>query len=675
MDVHSRETRNLAFVGQSGAGKTALAEALLREAGALSPATDFGWLESDLSAAHGGHTLGLNMCTFSHLGMEVHLLDTPGLPDLIGRAWSAVPAVETVLIVINATRGLEPLARRAMDFAKDRGKCRALIVNHIDAPGVDLAGLMAEIREEFGSVCLPLNLPADNGQRVEDCFFTPAGGETDFSSVAEMHTQLVDQVVELDEALMETYLERGEVAPESLHEPFETALRNSHLIPVCHVSARTGAGVSELLHTLAQLMPNPGEGNPPTFVDGEGSSAQPVEIVPEADRHAVAHVFDIRIDPYLGRVGMFRLHQGTIETGGQLYVGDSRRPIKVGHLYKPHGAELVEISRAVPGDICALTRCDELFFDAVLHDSKEETNYHLRTLALPRPMVGLAIEAEKRGEEQKLSEALHKLAAEDPSMVIEHDPATRETIIRGIGELHLQLLIERMAKRDHVQVKCKSPSVPYRETISRGAEGHCRHKKQSGGAGQFGEVFLRIEPLDRGAGFEFVDAIVGGAIPRQFIPAVEKGINEALAAGVVAGYPIQDVRVTLYDGKHHPVDSKEVAFVAAGRKAFTEAAKKASPLILEPIVALEVTTPSGHIGDVSGDIASHRGRLSGTATTSRETALLCGEIPLAELSTYPSRLKSLTEGQGTFSATLSHYAPVPAKVQQTIISARQQSSP
>ncbi len=666
--------RNVALVGAAGAGKTLLAEGLLLQAGAIrakgslargSTVSDFDPQEKALQ-----HSLDPAILTFDCDTTRIHLLDTPGYPDFLGRTLSVLEAVEAVAVVISATSGPDTITRRIMDFARDRGLCRLVVINKIDSREAKAADVLARIRETFGSECLPLNLPAEGGQSVVDCFFQPHGAKADFSSVETAHTQLVDQVVELDEQLMAIYLEQGEeISPEQLHDPFEQALREGHLVPVCFVSAETGAGIAELLRIFTRLLPNPAEGNPPPFLKGAGERAQRVTVSPDAGKHVIAHVFKITIDPYVGKLGVLRVHQGTVRPGAQLFVGDARKPFKVAHLYKLMGKDTAEVSEAIPGDVCALAKVEELHLDAVLHDSHDEDQYHLKPVAFPPPMLGLAIEPERRGDEQRLADTLHKLTAEDPCIRIEHHAAVNETVLYGTGELHLRTLLERMSQRYGVHVKTHPPSIPYRETVTRAAEGHCRHKKQTGGAGQFGEVYLRIEALQRGTGFEFVDDVVGGAIPGQFIPAVEKGVRQVLTEGALAGFPLQDVRVTVYDGKHHAVDSKEVAFVSAGRKAFLDAIHKASPIVLEPIVHLEITAPASAIGDITGDLATKRARINGNNTLPGRLATVSALVPLAEISDYQTRLKALTGGQGTYSMELSHYDPVPSRRQQELVQA------
>jgi elongation factor G len=663
--------RNLALVGHAGAGKTSLAEALLAQSGAIrskggiergTTTCDFDPQEHAL-----GHSIDAALVHFQSHGCEINLIDTPGYPDFVGRSFSVLEAVETAAIVVNATSGIEPMTQRMMDFARDRELCRLLIVNKIDSRDARCEQLLAEIKETFGRECLPLNLPRDSGRGVVDCFFNPGNERPDFSSVEQAHTEIIDQVVELDEKLMALYLEQGEaLSADQLHDPFECALREGHLVPVCFVSAETGAGIPELLEIFARLMPNPTEGNPPPFLKGEGPDAERVKVVPDPDRHVLAHVFKVSIDPFVGKMGIMRVHQGTIRPGSQLFVGDGRRAFKVAHLYRMQGKDHHEIPYAIPGDICAIAKVDELHFDAVVHDSHDEDHYHLKSIAFPPAMAGVAIEPERRGDEQKLSDALHKLVAEDPCVRLEHHAGLNETVLYGLGELHLRVMLERMTERYGVKCKTHPPSIPYRETITRPAEGHHRHKKQTGGAGQFGEVYLRIEPLPRGAGFEFVDEVVGGAIPSQFIPAVEKGVRQVLHEGAIAGFPVQDVRVIVYDGKHHPVDSKEVAFVSAGRRAFLNAIEAAAPIVLEPIVRVEITAPANCTGDITGDLATRRGRISENHSLPGHRTRLTALVPLSELTDYQARLKSLTGGEGTYTMDLSHYDPVPPRKQQEL---------
>jgi len=670
MSYSTQQIRNVALAGHSGAGKTTLFEALLHAGGAIpamgSPERGGTVSDFDPMEKARGHSLNTAIASTDHAGIHVNLIDTPGYPDFRGPTLSAFSAVETVAIVVSAVAGIEYGTRRMMEYARQRGLCRVLVVNKMDAGPGRLAALLAEIREAFGPECLPINLPADGGRAVVDCFFNPAG-ESDLGPVADAHQRIVDQVVEINEQVMERYLEVGEagLGGQSLHDAFEQCLREGHLVPVCFVSARSGAGVTELLDLAEKLFPNPLEGNPPPFE----KAGRPIAATPDPSAHVIADVFKIVNDPFVGKLSVFRVFQGTVRRDGPLFIDDGRKPFKVGHLFKLRGKDHVEIDQAVPGDIAAVAKVEDIHFDAVLHDSHDEDDIRLRPLDFPRPMFGLAIEAGTRGQEQKLATALHKLSEEDPCFHVEHHAELNETVIRGLGELHLRVMLDRIRERHGVEVATRPPRIAYRETISSPADGHHRHKKQTGGAGQFGEVFLRVEPLERGAGFEFVDAVKGGTIPGQFIPAVEKGVRQALDGGAVAGYAIQDVRVTVYDGKYHSVDSKEVAFVAAGKRAFLDAVLKARPQVLEPIVDLVVSVPEQHMGDITGQLASKRARIHGTDAGRGGEILVRAQVPLSELGDYAAELKGATSGRGRYELEFSHYEPVPAQVQKSLAEA------
>ncbi len=664
MPYSTADIRNVCLVGPSHAGKTLLTEALLQAGGKISEkgSIEKGTTVSDFTAREKevGHSQYNSVCHLDHEGIHVNLIDTPGYRDFFGRALSVMPAAETAAIVINAAEGVEMMARRMMDAAHDQRMSRMIIVNKIDAEDVDLEKVFNEIQEAFGPECLPMNLPSADGTKVVDCFFQLEGDETAFSSVKDAHVQIVDQVVEVDEELMELYLEQGqELEPEQLHDPFEKALREEHLVPVCFVSAATGAGIRQLLQIFERLMPNPTEANPPVFLKGEGPDAEEVSVVPDPDAHAIAHVFMVNVDPFKGRLALFRIHQGSIDAGNQLFVGDARKPFKATQLLKVNGEKHGKIEHAVPGDICAVPRVEEAHYDAVLHDSHDEDHFHLKPIQLPRPMFGLAIRPKEDKEAQKVSDALHVAEAEDPSIEVEHIVSLNEVVLRGLGELHLATVLQQIKDRHDIEVITQLPSSAYRETITAKAEGHHRHKKQTGGAGQFGEVYLRVEPLKQGEGFEFGSEVVGGAIPSQFIPAVETGVKQAMAEGAVNGYPMQDLRVVVYDGKHHNVDSKEIAFIQAGKKAFLEAVAKARPIVMEPIVNAEFTIPTDAVGGVTGDLSGMRGMITGTDALPDSRAVVSGQVPLQELQGYHSRLKSLTGGDGNFTMDFSHYAEVP----------------
>ncbi len=661
--------RSVALVGHGGAGKTTLVETLLARSGAIKTAgsvekgntvCDFDPLEKIA-----GHSLNSALTHLTWQDTLVYLIDTPGYPDFAGLAIAELAGVDTALIVINAQTGIELSTERMMKYAAARKLCRMIVINKIDADNVDLSALVADIRTRFGNECMLLDLPAHNRQEVVEVL-DHAAGDADFDSIAAAHRALIDQVVEEDESLLARYLEDGrDPSPAELHAPFEQALRAGHLVPILFVSAKTGAGIGELLHVLETLAPNPAEGNPPPFCKGE--SGEEFLARPDPALHVLAHVFKVVVDPYLGKIGIFRVHQGTVRKDAQLFVGSGRRPFRVGHLYKLQGKDSIEVDELVPGDIGAVAKVEELEFGVVLHDSHDEDHIHLKPLEFPQPMQGLAVETRRKGDEQRLFDILHKLELEDPCFIVERHPTGHETVIRGLGEMHLRSKLERMASQYKLEIATAPPNIPYRETITRNAQATYRHKKQSGGAGQFGEVSLRIEPLERGAGFEFVDAVKGGVIPGVFIPAVEKGVRQALDAGVIFGQPVVDLRVVVFDGKHHAVDSKEVAFVSAGRKAAIAAIREAAAIVLEPIVNIEVTAPENSIGDLTGDLSARRGHITGTGGRGPGVVAIAGEVPLAEIADYQSRLKSLTGGQGSYAIEFCRYAPVPPGLQEKFV--------
>ncbi len=679
MSYSTEHIRNVALAGHPGAGKTTLFEALLHAGGAIQTAgtiergstvSDFDGIEKERGHSIDCAIAGIDRTAPGQPLIHINLIDTPGYPDFRGPTLSALAAVETLAVVVDADTGIGYGTRRMMEYDEARKLCRVIVINKIDHDGAKLGALLDQLRETFGNEVLPLNLPANGGKSVIDCFGNTSG-DSDLGEVAHWHQRIIDQVVEINEGVMDHFLEVGEegLSGQELHDAFEQCLREGHLVPVCFVSARTGAGVKELLDVAEKLFPHPGEANPPLFVKGVGDAGEPIEAAPDASAHVIADVFKIVNDPFVGKLGIFRVYQGTVKKDIQLFVDDGKKPFKVAHLFKMKGKDHVEIAQAIPGDIAAVAKIDELHFDAVLHDSHDEDQIHLAPLAFPKPMFGLAVAAASKGHEQKLSIALHKLAEEDPCFHVEHEIETNETVVRGLSDLHLRINLQRLKDRYGVDVTSRPPRIAYRETVGANAEGHCRHKKQTGGAGQFGEVFLRIEPLPRGDGFEFVDHVKGGTIPGQFMPAVEKGVRQVLASGAIAGYPIQDVRVIVYEGKHHAVDSKEIAFVAAGKKAFLDAIAKARPQVLEPIVDLEVTAPESHMGDISGGLSSKRARINGTDSVRGGEIVIKAQVPLSELEGYAAELKSVTAGRGRYSLDFSHYEPVPLQVQSRLVDA------
>ncbi len=671
-NYQTQDLRTVALVGHGSCGKTSLIEAMLYRSGMI---PELGSIErgntmcdNDTLEKQVQHSIRLAV---AHIDtampdltpVRIHVLDTPGYADYLGQDLSALDAVKSVCAVIDATKGVELLTRRMMDVARERRLCRMICINKFEDPNIDLVALLGQLQEVWGPGVLPINLPANNRTRVIDCFDRDEG-DADILSVSEVHRAFIEKIIEDDDEALERYFEEGSVDPRSLHPLITKALREGRIIPVCFVSAKNLIGIRDFMKVIIRHLPSPVEANDALFIQSDGT---PYPTSPDKDLPVIAQVFKVVNDPYIGKIGIFRVHQGTITKDTTLYVDDSRKSIKAAHPLILQGKTTAETDRLSPGDIGALAKIDEIRYGSVLH-SEPELNIKMRPINFPKPMFGLAIKPARRGDEGRLNEVLTKMLSEDPTLEVDHDAVLNETVLRGLTDMHVRSVLDRMKVDFNLEVVTSTPSIPYRETISAPAEGHARHKKQTGGAGQFGEVYLRVEPLERGKGFEFVDAVKGGVIPFNLIPAVEKGVREVLAQGYLAGYPLQDLRVTVYDGKSHPVDSKEVAFVAAARKAFLDALSKANAQILEPIVKIEVVAPNDYFGDIASDLGARRGQLSGSDTLSGGLTEIHALVPLSELDGYATRLHAITQGQGSWSMELDSYQPAPANKQAELAS-------
>ncbi|MHC4991998.1 MAG: elongation factor G [Planctomycetota bacterium] len=668
------DIRNILVAGSAGSGKTTLVESMLHQAGVIgrpgrvedgNTVCDYDELEREFQ-----HSLAGSVVHFDHDGAHVNVIDTPGAPDYLGSTISALPAVEVVAVVVDASAGIETVTRRVMLRAEEANLPRMIIVNKVDnAP--QLGQLIESLQETFGTACRPINLPGDGGTAVVDCFQN-TDGSSDLGDVADFHTGVVEQVVEIDEALMERYFEQGDVGTDELREPFKQALREGHLVPICFTSARNEVGVKELLEIVSGLCPSPVDGNPRTFQHRENDAW--TEWTPDAssDKSALAHVFKVSSDPFVGKLCVFRVHQGHIGSDVQPLIDDGKKGVRIAHVFSLQGKDQKEVDKIIAGDIGAVAKVEEIDYNSVMHVGDVGAELRIKPTMLPKPMFGLAIEGTSKGAETKMSDALRKLVAEDPTLEVERVQATHETVLRGLGEQHLRVKLRMLKDRYSVEVDTHPPKVAYKETITKLAEGHHRHKKQTGGAGQFGEVFLRVEPLngdEEGVvnGLLFVDDTFGGSIPKQFLPAIEKGIRQVMIDGAIAGFPMQNIKVSVYDGKHHPVDSKEVAFMTAGKKAFIDGVQKAGPVLLEPFVKLEITVPADQIGDISSDIAGRRGRIQATEMLPGNQAVVTAEAPLSEVMAYSSQLKSMTGGAGSYSMEYSHDERTPPNIQAEVV--------
>ena len=677
MAYTTQDIRNVALFGQASAGKTMLCEAMLFAAGAISTKGEIErkntTSDQDVLEKQHQRSLSSSVLSFEHKKSHINIIDTPGYSDFIGPAISVINAVETAIITINAQNGVETMTRRFVEWAKEANVNIAIVINKIDLSDINLEQIYAEIQEELGIECLAVNLPAENSQSVTSCLY-PNGSDVkaDFTSIDDAHVAIADQIAEIDEELMEEYLDTGELPEKKIAPAFKQAMREGHLIPIVFTSASTDVGVSELLDMIVELFPNPQEGNLPVFSLTTDDGEQQFDFAANSNADFLGHIFKISFDPFLGKLGVFRIYQGQMDRDTAIYVDGSRKPVKFNNLYSLLGKQYSDISGGVAGDICGIAKIDELMQASILITKSVDHPMCMKSVIPPQPMVGLAISSTKRGDEQKVVEALQKIAIEDPCVRLDRNAAANETILRGLGDLHLRVALERIKETYNVEVTTSVPTVEYRETVVKSSEGHCRHKKQTGGAGQFGEVFLRVEPLNRGDGFEFVDNVVGGSIPSQFIPAVEKGIHQVLESGAFAGFPLQDVRVIVHDGKHHPVDSKEIAFISAGKKAFIDAVTKANPIVLEPIADVTITVPSAFMGDIAGELSARRGRIKDTDSLPSGVVNITGSAPLAEMSDFQAKLNAITGGEGSFIMQFSTYDPAPSEVQKKLSAQFQQ---
>ena len=666
----TQDIRNIALLGHGGAGKTTLGEAMLHAAkvtgrlGSVDDGTsvlDFSEIEKDRK-----HSVDPSLGHFDHAGKTVNMIDTPGYSDFIGGALTAMAGSDTAVIVISASAGIEVGTRRMFAASGQAGKARAIIINKIDADNVELGRVMASITETFGSACKPMNLPCAKGTAVLDCF-TNESGQSDLGDVAEAHTELIENVIESDEELMDAYLGGEGVSQDRLSAAFARAMVAGTVIPVLFTSSKGNVGVAEVMDAVAGYFPSPADVLPMPVRSSTDADAEGVDIEADPDGEFIAQAFKITADPFVGKLAWIRVLQGTATGDTTYHLRDEKKSAKIGHILKVQGKETEECQQAVAGDIIALAKVEDIRMGDTLHAAAAPM--FLTMPPLPTPMFSQAVEPKSRGDEQKISGALYKLAEEDPTFRIALDSQTHEMVISGVGDLHLRLMLTKMKQRFDIEVDTKPPKIPYRETVTAKAKGHHRHKKQTGGSGQFGEVYLEVEPLELDEGFEFVNKLFGESIPRQYLPAIEKGVKDVLTVGPVAGYPMQDIRVSVYDGKHHPVDSKEIAFRTAGKHAFIDAISNAKPVLLEPFVNMEITIPASYMGDIASDLSGRRGRILGQDMLPGNICTVKAQAPLAEVMQYNSQLRSVTGGQGSYAMDLSHYEQVPGNVQQAIIAA------
>ena len=663
--ANTGDIRNIVLLGHGGSGKTSLAEAMLHKTGATNRLGSVDDKTSicdfyDEEKEH-QHSIQSALVHVEHAGKLINIIDTPGYPDFVGPSIKAISAAETAVLVISASAGIETNTRKMAELTASMP--RIIVINKMDAENVAFAELIKNIQATFGPQCRCANLPAADKASVIDCIENDSG-DSPLMDVAGAHTELIESVIEADDELMEKYLGGEEISSEKIASVFVEALKAGTLIPIIFTDARREVGIQELLDIVVKCTPSPLQANVVQLKDGENIT----EFKADTAGPLAGVVFRVGFDPRSNmKYSSIRIFSGTLKSDTNMLRNDEKKGMRPGHILKSQGGDNNPVDVGVAGDIITLAKIEELKIGDLVHDGKVAGKIDMPPV--PEPMFSLALEPATRGDEQKISAALEKLCEADPCFKITRDQQTKELVANGLGDLHLRLMLEKMKNQFKLSIITKEPKIPYRETITTKAEGHYRHKKQTGGAGQFGEVYLRVEPAERNSEppLQFSWDIFGGSIPGQYEPAVLKGINEIMQNGIVAGFPMQDIAVSVYDGKYHPVDSKEVAFRAAGKGAFVDALQKAKAVLLEPIVNMEVTIPAENVGDITGDLASKRGRVQGQDMLAGNFIVIKAQVPLSEVTQYNSQLKSVTGGRGSYSMTLSHYELVPPNVQQQIV--------
>lgn len=660
------KVRNVGIVGHSGTGKTTLIEHLLRDAGLTGRLgtveegnTVCDYLEEEIAQKH---TVAMKLCHLDWHGARIHFVDLPGSPDFVGEIAAAAPVLDGLLILVDAVGGLQAGADIAWKYAEKYKIPRAFFVNKLDREHTDFNEVVNALRETYGKQCVPLVVPLGPcGPRLPGVV-NIFDGDTHavMDQVARIKEEMADAVAETDEALLEKYLSSGELTPDEFHRGLHDGITAAKIMPIIAGSVIKNFGVDELLDVVADSFPTPLD----RHVLATGTDGVEREVKVDPDGPLVAQVFRSVVDPYVGHLTFVRVFSGALKSDSEFLNATSGKSERSGKVLLLNGKNQQVISEAGPGDLVAMAKLKHTHFGDVLVSPGNEVR--LPVIELPPSMVRIAITPKTHADDDKLGDALHRLAEEDPTFQHYRDPDTGELVVRGVGDLQIELLLDRMRRRYRVEVVTATPKVAYRETIKGRAEAHGRHKKQSGGHGQFGDVHLRLAPNGRGEGYQFVDSVVGGAVPRQYIPAVDKGAQESLARGVISGHPVVDVIVELYDGSFHTVDSSELAFKVAASIAIREAVKNARPCILEPIMEITVTVPEECMGDITGDFTSRRGRILGIEAAGPGRQLVRAQAPEAEVLRYSSVLRGKTGGRGSYEVFFSHFDEVPEQIAKAL---------
>lgn len=679
--------RNVILCGHGSSGKTTLADSFLTITNTVNgaPSVEDGSSICDFDPEEKAHKYSIESAAihFEHGGKSFNMLDTPGYPDFIGQVIGPMQAVDTALIVVNASSGIEVNTRRVFDEAGKAGLGRMIVLNKLDSDNLEFQNIVDGIREMWGNQCVLLNVPVGIGADFKGVVSTlkvpddTTGAILDPNEISE---PLIESIIEVDDAVMERYFEGTPPTDKELSSLIVQAVRAGTLIPIVCCSAKAKLGLTELLDAVAMCGLSPVD-----LTRHATSGEEEVEIQPDPNGPLIARVFRTRIDPFVQKLNFIRVFSGTLKRDDNVAASNARKGVKMNQLLRVQGETTENVDSAGPGEIVAVAKMDDLHTGTMLGE------FTMADFKFPMPMVSFAVSPKSRGDETKLSGAVNKVVEEDPTFKLDRDPQTKELVMTGMSELHLNVIQERLIRRDKLEVETKVPRIAFRETIQSKAEGDYRHKKQSGGRGQFGEVHIRMMPLPRGtnieefatkanfnglkevhydenANFLWLDAVVGGVIPGNFMPAVGKGFSERIVNGVIAGYPVQDVCVVVHFGKHHPVDSSEAAFKTAGKMAFKKVFEQARPSLLEPIVHMNITIPEANVGDVYSDMSGRGGRVSGSDPAGGNFTTVHCEVPLREVTTYARTLSSMTGGMGSYTMEFSHYDIMPANIQQDVIS-------
>jgi elongation factor G len=658
------DLRNVVLIGHTHSGKTALVDALAfhtkvtNRHGTTADGSSISDTEPEEKTRK--HTLSAHLFGLTFDGCRINLFDTPGHQDFYADAFSALQVAETAVLCFSAVAHVTFHARRLWSEAGRAGVGRAVVMTHIDAENTDFAARLAELQSVFGDVVVPLSYPDKSGHGVGAVHDVLAGQGPMAKTYRE---KLEERVAESDDALLEAYLDSGELPAGAMEKHLAAAVAKGKLVPLFTVIPPKMLGVEHFLRDLVRVFPSPIAFGARAASKVEAAAFDQL-VEPDPAAPFAAKVFKVLVDPYVGRLSFLRCFRGRLKAEEGFFNVRTGKHDKVGGLLHVVGHENKPVDQVVSGDLFAVSKLETLSFgDTVTTDSAP---LKFAPVAFPPPVYSLAVMPASRGDEQKIAQGLEKLHAEDPTFLAKRQEVTAELVVSGSSPLHLEVQLGRLQRRYGVGTTTHAPSIPYKETITAKAEGHHRHKKQSGGRGQFGEVYLRVEPLERGAGFDYVNGVVGGSIPRQFIPEIEKGIRKFMAKGGLAGCVVEDIRVEVYDGKFHDVDSDQISFQIAGERAFADAFAKARPILLEPYVDVEIHVPERFTGDVAGNLSSIRGRLSGMEVH-EGIQVISAQVPLKEMQDYSTQLRSITAGEGTFTMRPSHYEQVPPNIQNEIV--------